>query len=119
MLDQLAELEREFGAYQAAALALSLRIGEMEKPSRDVLAAQRDLRKEGERLKKALNEQWEAVGNGRRFPPAAVAGRDAVDPVRSGDRLGECASWACGGSSAMARCAPGALGCSTEARSWP
>lgn len=62
MLDQLAELEREFGANQAAALALSLRIGEMEKPSRDVLAAQRDLRKEGERLKKALNEQWEAVG---------------------------------------------------------
>ncbi|MCW2065069.1 UNVERIFIED_ORG: putative nucleic acid-binding Zn-ribbon protein [Stenotrophomonas maltophilia] len=62
MLDQLGELEREFSANQAAALALSLRIGEMEKPSREVLAAQRDLRKEGERLKKALDDQWQSVG---------------------------------------------------------
>ncbi|HCT26870.1 MAG TPA: Laminin subunit alpha-2 [Stenotrophomonas sp.] len=62
MLEQLGELEREFGANQAAALALSLRIGEMEKPSREVLAAQRDLRKEGERLKKALDDQWQSVG---------------------------------------------------------
>ncbi|HDS0948658.1 TPA: phage tail length tape measure family protein [Stenotrophomonas maltophilia] len=61
MLDELGKLESEFGANQAAALALSLSIGEMEKPSREVLAAQRELRKEGERLKKALNEQWEAV----------------------------------------------------------
>lgn len=61
MLEQLGELEREFAANQAAALALSLRIGEMEKPSREVLAAQRDLRKEGERLKKALDDQWQAV----------------------------------------------------------
>lgn len=61
MLDELGKLESEFGANQAAALALSLSIGEMEKPSREVLAAQRELRKEGERLKRALNEQWEAV----------------------------------------------------------
>lgn len=62
MLTDLAELERQFGENQKAALSLSLSIGEMEKPSREVLAAQRDLRKEGERLKKALNEQWDAVG---------------------------------------------------------
>ncbi|MBA0430606.1 MULTISPECIES: phage tail length tape measure family protein [Stenotrophomonas] len=62
MLTDLAELERQFGDNQKAALSLSLSIGEMEKPSREVLAAQRDLRKEGERLKKALNEQWDAVG---------------------------------------------------------
>ena len=62
MLDQLGELEREFSANQAAALALSLRIGEMEKPSREVLAAQRDLSKEGERLKKALDDQWQSIG---------------------------------------------------------
>ncbi len=62
MLADLAELERQFDDNQKAALALSLGIGEMEKPSREVLAAQRDLRKEGERLKKALNEQWDAVG---------------------------------------------------------
>ncbi|HGM5924637.1 TPA: Laminin subunit alpha-2 [Stenotrophomonas maltophilia] len=62
MLADLAELEKQFDDNQKAALALSLGIGEMEKPSREVLAAQRDLRKEGERLKKALNEQWDAVG---------------------------------------------------------
>lgn len=62
MLADLAELEKQFDENQKAALALSLGIGEMEKPSREVLAAQRDLRKEGERLKKALNEQWDAVG---------------------------------------------------------
>lgn len=61
MLTDLAELERQFGDNQKAALSLNL-AGEMEKPSREVLAAQRDLRKEGERLKKALNEQWDAVG---------------------------------------------------------
>jgi len=61
MLADLAELEKQFDDNQKAALALSLGIGEMEKPSREVLAAQRDLRKEGERLKKALNEQWDAV----------------------------------------------------------
>ena len=62
MLADLAELEKQFDDNQKAALALSLGIAEMEKPSREVLAAQRDLRKEGERLKKALNEQWDAVG---------------------------------------------------------
>ncbi len=62
MLADLAQLEKQFDDNQKAALALSLGIGEMEKPSREVLAAQRDLRKEGERLKKALNEQWDAVG---------------------------------------------------------
>ncbi|HDS1631587.1 TPA: phage tail length tape measure family protein [Stenotrophomonas maltophilia] len=62
MLADLAELEKQFDDNQKAALALSLGIGEMEKPSREVLAAQRDLRKEGERLKMALNEQWDAVG---------------------------------------------------------
>lgn len=62
MLADLAELEKQFDDNQKAALALSLGIGQMEKPSREVLAAQRDLRKEGERLKKALNEQWDAVG---------------------------------------------------------
>ncbi|MCR1803937.1 Laminin subunit alpha-2 [Stenotrophomonas geniculata] len=62
MLAELAELEKQFDDNQKAALALSLGIGEMEQPSREVLAAQRDLRKEGERLKKALNEQWDAVG---------------------------------------------------------
>lgn len=61
MLTDLAELEKQFGANQQAALALSLSIGEMEKPSREVLAAQRELRKEGERLQKALTEQWDAV----------------------------------------------------------
>lgn len=61
MLADLAELEQQFGDNQKAALSLSLSIGEMEKPSREVLAAQRDLRKEGERLQKALNEQWDAV----------------------------------------------------------
>ncbi|MRI44284.1 Laminin subunit alpha-2 [Stenotrophomonas sp. MH181796] len=61
MLTDLAELERQFGDNQKAALSLSLSIGEMEKPSREVLAAQRDLRKEGERLQKALTEQWDAV----------------------------------------------------------
>lgn len=62
MLADLAQLERQYDDNQKAALALSLSIGEMDKPSREVLATQRDLRKEGERLKKALNEQWEAVG---------------------------------------------------------
>ncbi|HGM5876472.1 TPA: Laminin subunit alpha-2 [Stenotrophomonas maltophilia] len=62
MLTELAQLEQQFDDNQKAALALSLSIGEMDKPSREVLATQRDLRKEGERLKKALNEQWEAVG---------------------------------------------------------
>ncbi len=62
MLADLAQLERQFDDNQKAALALSLSIGEMDKPSREVLATQRDLRKEGERLKKALNEQWDAVG---------------------------------------------------------
>lgn len=62
MLADLAQLEQQFDDNQKAALALSLSIGEMDKPSREVLATQRDLRKEGERLKKALNEQWEAVG---------------------------------------------------------
>ncbi|MDG9765617.1 Laminin subunit alpha-2, partial [Stenotrophomonas sp. GD04064] len=61
MLANLAELEQQFDANQKAALALSLGIGEMEKPSREVLAAQRELRKEGERLQKALHEQWDAV----------------------------------------------------------
>ncbi|MDG9765614.1 Laminin subunit alpha-2, partial [Stenotrophomonas sp. GD04064] len=61
MLADLAELEQQFDANQKAALALSLGIGEMEKPSREVLATQRELRKEGERLQKALHEQWEAV----------------------------------------------------------
>lgn len=61
MLTDLAELEKQFGANQQAALSLSLSIGEMEKPSREVLAAQRELRKEGERLQKALTEQWDAV----------------------------------------------------------
>jgi len=61
MLTDLAELERQFGDNQKAALALSLGIGEMEKPSREVLATQRELRKEGERLQKALHEQWDAV----------------------------------------------------------
>ncbi|WP_447900719.1 Laminin subunit alpha-2 [Stenotrophomonas sepilia] len=61
MLVDLAELEQQFDANQKAALALSLGIGEMEKPSREVLAAQRELRKEGERLQKALHEQWDAV----------------------------------------------------------
>lgn len=61
MLADLAELEQQFGDNQKAALSLSLSIGEMEKPSREVLAAQRDLRKEGERLQKALTEQWDAV----------------------------------------------------------
>ena len=61
MLTDLAELEQQFDANQKAALALSLGIGEMEKPSREVLAAQRELRKEGERLQKALHEQWDAV----------------------------------------------------------
>ncbi|MGE6332740.1 Laminin subunit alpha-2 [Stenotrophomonas sp. NPDC077659] len=61
MLIDLAELEKQFGANQQAALSLSLSIGEMEKPSREVLAAQRELRKEGERLQKALAEQWDAV----------------------------------------------------------
>ncbi|KAA9003481.1 Laminin subunit alpha-2 [Stenotrophomonas cyclobalanopsidis] len=61
MLADLAELEQQFGANQQAALSLSLSIGEMEKPSREVLAAQRELRKEGERLQKALTEQWDAV----------------------------------------------------------
>jgi hypothetical protein len=62
MLTELAQLEQQFDDNQKAALALSLSIGEMDKPSREVLATQRDLRKEGERLKKALNEQWDAVG---------------------------------------------------------
>lgn len=62
MLTELAQLEQQFDDNQKAALALSLSIGEMDNPSREVLATQRDLRKEGERLKKALNEQWEAVG---------------------------------------------------------
>lgn len=62
MLAELAQLEQQFDDNQKAALALSLSIGEMDKPSREVLATQRDLRKEGERLKKALNEQWDAVG---------------------------------------------------------
>ncbi|WP_445683792.1 Laminin subunit alpha-2 [Stenotrophomonas pavanii] len=61
MLANLAELEQQFDANQKAALALSLGIGEMEKPSREVLATQRELRKEGERLQKALHEQWDAV----------------------------------------------------------
>nr|DAH88552.1 MAG TPA: tail tape measure [Caudoviricetes sp.] len=61
MLANLAELEQQFDANQKAALALSLGLGEMEKPSREVLAAQRELRKEGERLQKALHEQWDAV----------------------------------------------------------
>lgn len=61
MMADLAELEQQFGANQQAALSLSLSIGEMEKPSREVLAAQRELRKEGERLQKALTEQWDAV----------------------------------------------------------
>lgn len=61
MLTDLAELEKQFGENQQAALSLSLGIGEMEKPSREVLAAQRELRKEGERLQKALTEQWNAV----------------------------------------------------------
>lgn len=62
MLTELAQLEQQFDDNQKAALALSLSIGEMDKPTREVLATQRDLRKEGERLKKALNEQWDAVG---------------------------------------------------------
>jgi len=61
MLTDLAELEKQFGDNQKAALSLSLGIAEMEKPSREVLAAQRELRKEGERLQKALTEQWDAV----------------------------------------------------------
>ncbi|HEL7888761.1 TPA: Laminin subunit alpha-2 [Stenotrophomonas maltophilia] len=85
MLDQLGELEREFNANQRAALELSLSIGEMEKPSREVLASQRDLRKEGERLKRALNEQWAEVS--KADSELAALGVSTADLAGSQQRL--------------------------------
>jgi len=61
MLDQLSELEKQFDINQRAAYQLSLQLAETEKPSRELLNAQRQLASEGQRLKASLDAQWAAV----------------------------------------------------------
>lgn len=61
MLATLAELETRFNDNQKAALALSLRIGESAAPAKELVAAQRSLRAEGDKLQSSLTKQWEAV----------------------------------------------------------
>jgi hypothetical protein len=57
MLGQLAEVQQQFDANQKAAYQLSLQLGSTDKPSKEMLNAQRQLRAEGDKLRKALDEQ--------------------------------------------------------------
>jgi len=61
MLNQLSELEKQFDANQMAAYQLSLQLAETEKPSRELLNAQRQLASEGQRLRASLDAQWAAA----------------------------------------------------------
>ena len=57
MLGKLAEVQQQFDANQKAAYQLSLQLGNTDKPSKEMLSAQRQLRTEGEKLRKALDDQ--------------------------------------------------------------
>lgn len=61
MLDELSRLEEEFNRNQKAAYQLSLQLSSTEKPSRELLKTQKDLRSEGERLRDVLVKQWAAL----------------------------------------------------------
>lgn len=61
MMQTLDELEQRYNANQRAALELSLKIAETVSPSKELLAAQKALRAEGDKLQSSLNKQWEAV----------------------------------------------------------
>lgn len=60
-LEQLVSLEQQFDQNQKAAYQLSLQLAETEKPSRELLNAQRQLRQEGDKLQRSLSEQWEEL----------------------------------------------------------
>lgn len=85
MRDELVQLQEQFDQNQRASYQLALQLGATEKPSRELLRAQKDLRDEGERLQGALGRQLGALDKaGRELQSLGV---DTSDIVSAQQRL--------------------------------
>ncbi len=85
MRDELVQLQEQFDQNQRASLQLALQLGATEKPSRELLRAQKDLRDEGERLQTALGRQFAALN--KSSTELQALGVDTNDMVAAQQRL--------------------------------
>lgn len=85
MRDELASLQQQFDQNQQASYQLALQLGAAEKPSRELLRAQKDLREEGGRLQAALAKQVNSLE--RSGKELEALGVDTSDIVGSQARL--------------------------------